>query len=123
MNDREQDKQAGGPEPKDFVMLSEASFIAHVHLHGLDSTVSELRRNEMATFLARIARVFMLSDDGQPLREVTMGELRDGRFADWARRITFGDGRPPIENVAITRSGLREALETLDQVAPRRRNA
>lgn len=106
----DQEKEARHRALNDLVSLAEAAVTAYMHTAGPATTLSELQRNDMGERLARVLTLYSISDDRESVRALTAADLEGGTFSQGARIITFRDGRPPIANLAVTRTSLKAAI-------------
>jgi hypothetical protein len=97
--------------PTGMVTLPEAARMACFEA-GLSGAISDAQLNEIASRLSQLLTLYVLADAGQPAsRPLTAEELNDGRFADGARLLVFGDARPPLVHLAVTATALRATLK------------
>lgn len=99
----------------DFITLTEAASIAHVHMMRgrLDTTIPDAQLNALANTLTRLITLYSMSDDWTSVRSLTAEDMRGGLIAGGGKIIKFQDGRPAIFGLVITRTSLKAALEAL----------
>jgi hypothetical protein len=69
----------------------------------------------MAETLAHLCALYVGSSADETIRPLQKDELRGGRFVEGAKRVVFGDGRPALENLVVTRMALRAALHAIER--------
>jgi hypothetical protein len=77
---------------------------------GMTGPYSLRNLDLMAETVARLCPIYLGSSADETVRALTGEELRGGRFADGGKRMVFGDGRPALEHLFVTRTALRAAL-------------
>lgn len=99
----------------DFITLTEAASIAHVHMmrSRLDTTIPDAQLNAVANTLTRLVTVYSMSDDWTSVRSLTAEDMRGGLIAGGGQVIKFQDGRPSIFGLVITRTSFNAALGVL----------
>jgi hypothetical protein len=107
------DREARHKLPNDLVTMAQAAVKAYLETVGPATTLTELQRNEMADFLARLVEVYFVSGDRETIRTLGAAEVRGGRFVDGGRTILFKDGREPMSGLAVTRASLNTAIEAM----------
>ena len=112
-------------ELNNLVTMAEAAVAACVQSTGNPAKIPDATRNLYAELLSRLVTLYTLSEDRQQVRALARGDTDGGTFRDGGREICFRDGRPPIRELALTRSALKDAIEVLkcanaDDVPPRR---
>jgi len=71
------------------------------HLDGLAYLVSEL------------APIYVYKPDGKQRRRLSESDLAGALFQEGARRITYIDGRPTIENLAVSVKRIQAVIQRL----------
>ena len=112
-------------ELNNLVTMAEAAVAAYMQSTGNAPAIPDATRNLYAELLSRLVTLYALSEDRQQVRKLARGDIDGGTFRDGGREICFRDGRPPIRELALTRSALKDAIEVLkcanaDAMAPRR---
>lgn len=97
----------------DMVTMAEAALMAYIQTSDGARNSSEWQCNAIARKLSRLITVYALSDDRQTLRALAPEDLTEATFIDAGRKILFRDGRAPLENLSVTRTALKSAIEVL----------
>jgi hypothetical protein len=67
----------------------------------------------LAYAFAELMPIFVYQQDGRTVREITKGELAHGLFQDGARRLAYVDGRPAIDNLAVSAKNINPVIQAL----------
>lgn len=71
------------------------------------------RLNGIAHAIAAQLPLYTYDDAGEGLRLLRAEELAGGQFQDGGRAMSFADGRPRLERLAVSPSGLERVYEAL----------
>ena len=74
---------------------------------------SEEELNKMAGLFAGLVSLFSVRDTQDTVELVKAERLRGGRFKDGGRVVVFIDGRQPLEDLVMTRTAFKAALQIL----------
>lgn len=101
-------------QTKGLVPITEAAAIMCFEA-GMTGPYSPRNIDIMAETVARLCPLYLASSADETIRPLQKDEMRGGRFVDGAKRVVFEDGRPVLENLVVTRTALRAALETVQR--------
>lgn len=74
---------------------------------------SEEELNKMAGLFSGLVSLFSVRDTRDTVELVKSERLRGGTFKDGGRVIVFIDGRQPLEDLVMTRTAFKAALQIL----------
>lgn len=112
--EHEMNSPAEAIQTKPLISVAEAAVIVCFEV-GMTGPYASKNIDLMADTVAHLCTLYLMSSADETIRALQKKELRGGRFVDGAKRMVFEDGRPALERIAVTRTALGAALETIQR--------
>jgi hypothetical protein len=103
-----------GGFPQELVPLGLATRSISTRVYPGESVCNPERLTGIAHVMAALAPLYTHSTDGTNIRRLMEEEIRSGNFRRDGEELHFVDGRPPIENIAVTQGSVEEVVRLLN---------
>lgn len=89
----------------ELIPLGVATLLINAKVYGPNRCPTRL--TDIARTVAALAPLYTYNSDGSEIRRLWDEEVLSGFFRKDGGELHFGDGRPPIENIAVTNNDIQ----------------
>ena len=97
----------------ELVAMPLAATLAYIRTSGVNTRLTDAELEGMAQTLAGLITVYAISEDRESIVTLGPDDTQGGRFKKAGKVVEFADGRAPVTGLAVTRTSLNAAIDTL----------